>query len=508
MKTVLPKSAIWALIFVAQLPMLAVYLLQLLRDPIYGWWPCVVPVLAIGFVWIRWDYRIELPQRPLAVFGLAAGLCAAILAALWHSGWLAAFGLVCTSGSFLVSHHQRDGASLLPIWYLWWSTLKIPRGGNSQLTQQFALSLEQSVKSILRFERVPYVNYTSAIEVPGTRYYFDMAIFSMWSWPLFIAVAMFYSTLLRRSCIEALLNIVLALFWCFAFHCCLFLTCVIVPLAPDSWHVLLAAGVWGVIAFGLFLSSERGMRVLLHPIAESSSEARFVNPFVQAWNWCFSKRNRQEPKWLIGEQWFQRPTLWLVVCIVGLTLLLQSIRAPRALAALSAVRTVQIDSQQLAEFVFSNGEEFEYRHTRHSPPLVLDREVDIWTTYAPLSTTEHILASHQQRVFDVSPLMTTLGWQIDPIEQIPVNLPSGKQLTYGSVAMNNGRQKAHVLYAWLSSDGIPLEPTNESASGFLLISKAELVSANRQMTLKILRAEFSRFVVGVQSQLAGKTNSE
>ncbi len=501
MKSVLPISVLWALVFLAQLPMTAVYGLRLMANPIYGWWPCLIPLAVLAFVWWRWDYKLEFPRHLLAILGLALGLTAALLSAYFLSDWLACLGLVCTTGSFLVSHHQRDGQSLLSIWFLSWSLLRIPGNGTSQITQLLAGLLDESTRSILRFAQIPHVDYSTAIEVPGARFYLDQNVYSMLSWPLFVAVAMFYSTLMRRTCIEAVLNLFLALFWCFAFHCALTASFVMIPLVQNSWQAWCAASFWGFASFALFLSSERGLRVVLQPISESTSDARLVNPFVLAWNWCLSERTKGASKWRIGEKWFQRPAMWVVVVAVGLTLLLQLIQSPRALAAWAAVNPIRIDTHTLAEFMFSKGEDFDYRRTRHSPPLVLDREVDVWTYYAPLMTTEHIFDVHERRVFDLSSLIPTLGWQMEKIEYVPIKLLSGEPLTYGSLNMHNGKQRAHVLFAWLSRTGRPLDPSNQSESGYLLMSKVELVTAHQFIAKKQARGAFSFFVHGVRNQL-------
>lgn len=492
--------------------MLAAYGLRLLGNPVYGWWPVLIPLLTLVFVWLRWDMRVEFPRHLMALLALSLGIIAAFLSALLRSDWLAGVGLVSTSGAFLVSHHQRDGKSLAPIWYLWWSILRLPGDGTSQLTLFFAEQVEKSTRSILRFANLPHVEYSSAIEIPGARYYFDQNIYSMLSWPLFIAAAMFYSSLMRRTWIEAALNLLQSLFWCFAFHIALFLSCVLIPLPPNSWQVPCAAALWGIVAFALFLSSERGVRVLLQPISESSSDARLINPLVLAWNWCLTVRTKTTSKWRIAETWFQSPALWVFAVAVCLTLLVQLIQSPRALAAWAAVRPLRVDAHELAEFMFTKGEDFDYRHTRHSPPLVLAREVDIWTSFAPLATTEHILDIHERQVFDLSTIFSNLGSstldvQMDEMEFILIKLPSGQPLTYGKVDIRIGKQPAYLLFAWLSPNGEPLDPSNHLGMGYLLMSKVELVVANQQATKTRARGEFSRFVVGVQNQLIAYAGS-
>jgi len=362
-------------------------------------------------------------------------------------------------------------------------------------------AVERSIESILNWVQFPYVKFDSAIEILGHRYYYDQAVYSMMSWPVFIAVAMLYSTIWRRTWIEALLNAISAVGWCFVFQCGLLLTCIRFSVEANSWSMWWLAGLWAAYACGLFVSTERGLRILLQPISESSLDSRLVNPFVLAWNWCFATRSLRASGQRLGERWFSRSTSWVLVGGMVLTLVLQLVQAPRALAALSIGSRLLIDAHELQEFVFQKGEEYEYRHTYHSPPLVIDREVDIWTVYAPLSTTEHIICIQPRPVFDLETLIESQGGQMEPIEYVPAKLPNGQHLTYGSIALNRGRQPAHVYYAWLDAKGVPLEPTQNTGSGYLLMSQAEFVKIYSATAKRILVAEFSRFVVGIQNQL-------
>lgn len=501
MKSPVPHSALWALVFVAQLPMLVLYLLRLHRDPLYGWWPLIALLVVALLVWRRWDGKTELPRRPLPGIGLCLGILAGLAAGLLGNIWLAGFAFCCISGAWLATHHQQNGMRLSSTAYITWSLLQIPLGGNAKLTRLLGISLEHSIESLLRLGQLPHVFFNDSVEVIGVRYYFDQAVYSWLSWPLCLTLAMVHSAIWRRTWFEAVFNVFSALFWCFAFHCGLLLSCLQLRLPLDSWGAGGLSFLWGAITFGLFLSTERGLRLLLQPMSESSLDSRFANPYVIAWNYCFSPPPPRKAKRRPEQQRLRSSTAWILVAGVAVTLSLQLVSIPRAWAALSTHRDLPLDRTALQTFVFQKLEDFEHRRSYHSTLLALHREVDIWSVYAPLSTTEHILDIGPQPVFELQSRLPLGGWEVDSAELVPAKLPNGQHLNYGNIAMHQGRQRAHVYYAWLGADGTPLPVAQGSGSGYLLISKVDLVEVYAAATKRTVVAEFSRFVVGVQTQL-------
>jgi hypothetical protein len=502
MTPALSLTAIWALIFAAQIPMVAIYLLRLARDPLYGWWPSVLLLCGLILVAWQWDRRLNYPSRLLPFVSLIVGIVAALGSAWLQADWLAGLGLCFTAYAFLATHRHRNGTTLTPLSYITWGVLMVPLGGNTWLTNEFALSVERGVANILRLLDVPHINYFGAIRIPGVKYYIDEAVYSYLGWPLFVAVGLLYSAYFRRTWWEAVLNVLSAMLWCYTFHCGLLLTYAVYSLDPQSWGAGWAVCGWASVAWLLFLSTERGLRILLLPISESSADARLVNPFILAWNWCFSKPKRRRVNSDQSGPW-SKTALRLALVVLGLTLLSQILQAPRTWAALHNVNNLNLNRPELETFVFKNEWQFDYRHTVHAPPLVLNRQVDVWTVTAPLATTEHILFSQPQPVFDVNLLAATEGWRIEGQELVPARLPDGQPLIYGTVTLRQGRQYVRLLYGWLGVDGRPLQPDAVDAAGYLLISRSELVELCHVNASKNAITLFSRFVVGVQNQIVG-----
>lgn len=501
MKSPVPHSVLWALVFLAQLPLLVLYLLRLQRDPIYGWWPLVALLVVALLVWRRWDGRTELPRRRLPAIGLCLGVLAGLAAGLLGNTWLAGFAFCCISGAWLATHHQHNGIRLSSIAYITWSLLQIPLGGNAALTQFLGISLERSIESLLRLLQVPHVFFSDAVEVIGVTFYFDQAVYSWLSWPLFLTLAMIHSAIWRRTWFEAVFNAFSALFWCFAFRCGLLLICLQLGMPLDSWGAAALSMVCGALACGMFLSAERGLRLLLQPISESSLDSRFANPYVIAWNYCFSPPAPRKAKRRPEQQRLRGSTAWIVLAGVTVTGALQLVSIPRAWATISSAGDLALDRNALQAFVFQKQEDYEHRCAYHTTLLASHRKVDIWSVYAPLSTTEHILDLGPQPVFELQSHLALGGWEVDSAAQVPAKLPDGQQLIYGDIAMHQGRQQAHVYYAWLGDHGSPLPIAPNAGSGYLIICKVELVEAYAAATKRTAVAEFSRFVVGVQTQL-------
>ena len=504
MKPAISKPLLWAVVLAAQLPMLSVYLLRLAQDPIYGFLPgCLLLVTGL-LIGLNWDRRWELPRRPVPLLGAAVGLLAGLLAAIAGYDWLAGFGFWCTAGAWLATHHQADGQRLLPVWYVLWGLLRLPLGANASLTHSLASEVKHGLESLLRLQQIPHVSFDAAIEVLAGRLYVDQFVYSILGWPLFVAVAMLHSALWCRPWLVAAMNVPSAIVWCFVFHLGWMWATLRFSLlqesGPPSWLGVL----WGVGAYALFVSAERGIRVLLWPISDSSLDARLINPFVRGWNSIVVQGSRRGKSWRLAEHWLSPRASWGLVSGMVLMLLLQLWQAPRAVAEV-ALTNAGLEPGSLQEFVFQKAQLYDYRRSYFNPPLIAGRATDVWTVYAPLVTSEHAIDVHLRPVTQILQSAEAGGWEVEAEELVPTTLPDGQALTYGSAGLKHGRRVAHVYYAWLGADGTPIDPAAADSRGYLLVSWADLVPIHAAAARRDLLTEFSRLVVAARNQLRAST---
>lgn len=502
--TLVSKSLFWLALLLAQLPVLWIYLTQLGHNPIYGWLPLLCILAAVILFALRWNRQLELPQSVLALFVVACGVVAAGLAAVTGHAWLGIVGLLATSWAFLAS--QRDGRqqSLLSIWLLTWPLVRLPAGGNDALTQLLNTQLTDAIEGILRLREVPHVTYPNAIGIPGTRLYFDQLVYSPLSWPAFVSVAMLCSAIWRREWYIAALNVLAALFWCFAFQTCVLLASIRFAIPTDSVSFKLVLQVGGVIAFLLFLSTERGVRCLLRPITEGLSDARLVNPFVLAWNWCFATRKKRAAR--DTRMWGNPVTLRASLVALFFLFVLQLFQVPSVLRASGTLSRPVFDAAAVQKQVFQDNSVVDYRHTNRSAPLVIGQEAEVWTEYSPISMTEHVWLSNKQRPFDAKRLFEMDGWQLVDSKSESIQLANGQVLNIGDASFSREPRHAQTYFAWLSEDGRPLNVDDAQANGYLLMSAARLSKSCSELSKRSMRATFLKFVDAVQTQLVQTQN--
>lgn len=498
------KLFFWLALLLAQVPVLWIYLSQLVRNPIYGWLPLLCLLAAVVLFALRWNRRLELPLRVVALVVVAGGVATAGLAAITGHAWLAIVGFLATTWGFFVSQRGAGEQSLLSIWFLTWPLVRLPSGSNDALTQRLNNQLTGAIEAILRLWEVPHVTYPNSIAVSGTRLYFDQFVYSPVSWPAFLSVAMLYSAIMRREWYIAAFNLISAFFWCFAFQTLVLLTSIHLQISTESiaFKFLLLAG--GLIAFLLFVSTERGVRGLLRPITEGLSDARLVNPFVYAWNWCFTPRKKRSNSG--PPLWDNRATLPASLALILSVFALQLFQLPSVLRASEMPTRPVLDAAVVQKQVFPDSAVVDYRHTNRSAPLVIGQEAEVWTEYSPISMTEHVWLSQKQRPFNAIRFFEVAGWQVDQANVEAIQRPDGLVLNIGDASFSKDRRHAQTFFVWLSDQGQPLSLDEAQEKGYLIMSAARFSKSCSELSKRYMKATFLKFVDAVQAQLVQRKN--
>ncbi len=500
--TTFQKTILWSAIFLAQLPVLAIYVIQLSRNPIYGWIPLLC-LLAAGLLFaVRWNRQPELPASRLALLGIMLGLVAASLAALSSRPWLGIVGFIFTAGSFFMRQRNRAGESLFPIWFVLWPLIILPFGGNETLTQWLHLELFQAVEGLLRLGEVLHIAYSNSIAVNDVRLYFDQLVYSSTSWPAFVASAMLYSAIMQRKWFVAVLNYVSSVYWCFAYQCCVALISLLYGISVDTGMFLLLSIAVALAAFLLFVSTERGIRGLLSPITEGLSDARLINPFVVAWNWCFANRKRHSRKSSSTSFWNLKTTLLATSIVVGMVIIAQLSQIPNVLRALQSPGQVRIDESKIQNTAFEKTSIVDYRHSYRSIPMVDGVEADIWTEITPILTAEHVVLSQLSHAFDATDIFVGNGWQLVESASEELKLADEQVLSVRFSSLSKADSDTQLYSVWLTQAGKPIASDSSGEIGRLVMSAALAPKSCGALSKSSLKSTFERLLADVQSQLA------
>ncbi len=251
-------------------------------------------LLLFLFLWNRRFSPLEsLLPASLTLLGLSLSATSILLPIPWFT----VAGLALVIAGFLFA--QRSNApspsedeleddpadeTLGKLSWLLVPIVGIPASVHARLIESAATSMVASVDSILRFVRIPHVVLERSIELSAQNVQLTEITALPWNWQTFVSLAAIYSILMGRVWAVTLGNVLVSVFWWFAFHVgCMLLQCVFLNqgtiVAPLAIYL-----VCGILCCVLFLSTERGLRGLLAPVADGSGDSTQANPLIFAWN--------------------------------------------------------------------------------------------------------------------------------------------------------------------------------------------------------------------------------
>ncbi|MCS7471463.1 exosortase U [Stieleria sp. ICT_E10.1] len=283
-------AAFWAVVLLAPLPGLSVYLAWLSELEQYGYvFPLILALIAL--VLFRWDYQFRMPGDASSIGLVALGVTLNLFASYRASPWLTAIAFAMTAAGWLRTHlssapdrHRLTYLSLLLV-----MMIRLPL--NRDLALAAALQRVTSRVSSYLLDSFGVTHYLrgNVIELPGGTLFVEEACSGVQSLFTVLFLVCLWIVFRRRPLIATPAYLLAGMLWAMVMNVVRITS---IALAQEWYSIDLSAGTphealgWICLsgAVLMMLSTDRLLRVMFFPVPPDESGA-ISNPASKLWNW-------------------------------------------------------------------------------------------------------------------------------------------------------------------------------------------------------------------------------
>ena len=287
-------AAFWAIVLIAPLPGLSVYLSWLSELEQYGYvFPLFMALIAL--VLFRWDYQFRMPSDPYAITLVILGMALTLFASYRASPWLSAIAFTLTAMAWLRSHVSSDSdhQRLTYLGLLLLMTIRLPLNLDLSLAAGLQRITSQVSGHLLDAFGVTYCLRGNVIELPGGTLFVEEACSGVQSLFTVLFLVCLWIVFQRRPLIATPAYLLAGLVWAMVMNV---IRITSIALAQEWYAWDLSGGTpheilrWVCLsgAVLMMLSTDRILRVMFYPIPPDES-GHLGNPVSRIWNWalCF-----------------------------------------------------------------------------------------------------------------------------------------------------------------------------------------------------------------------------
>ncbi len=292
-------EVLWTAALIGPLPLVMSPIFADLRKiqsmPVYGFGILVWCVAALAFgvlVFSRWNRVTRFPDTLLSRLFFTAGIACYMSSVIASSVSIAIAGWTLLSGAWMVRHvgsHDNANRRLWSYWPALCMLLQSPVFLETEFCSAYKQWLAVVSGSFFDVLRIPFRNVNLTFEFAQSTLSIDGALVNSPS----IVWMMFMSCMtvawLRRPLVLLPAYLSITLFWTFGTH---LVQLAVIAFARQRFELDFSSGWLSIalttstllVAAGLFLSSDRLLRILFMPVPLEDSARGPFNPITIAWN--------------------------------------------------------------------------------------------------------------------------------------------------------------------------------------------------------------------------------
>lgn len=295
-ESTLPKyiaAAFWAIVVIAPIPGLAVYLAWISELEQYGYvFPLLLALAAL--ILFRWDYRFRMPDDwfSLGLVGLA--VVSTFLAAYRASPWLSAIAFVLAVTAWLRGHRssEPDGHRLTYLALLLLMLIRLPLNLDLALAASLQRATSRISSHMLDSFGVTHYLRGNVIELPGGTLFVEEACSGVQSLFTVLFLACLWIVFRRRPILATPAYLLAGVGWAMVMNVVRITS---IALAQEWYSLDLSEGLpheilgWICLALAviMMLSTDRLLRVAFYPVPPDES-GHLGNPVARLWNWALA----------------------------------------------------------------------------------------------------------------------------------------------------------------------------------------------------------------------------
>ncbi|KAA5543829.1 exosortase U [Roseiconus nitratireducens] len=279
----------WALILLAPLPGLSVYLAWISELEQYGY---LLPLFLalIALILFRWDHVIRMPgdASSLALVGLSTTVT--VVGAYRNSPWFSAIGFALAAAAWLRVHRSADdgGHRLTYLALLLVMLIRLPLNLDLQLSSALQTFTSKVSSHLLDAAAVTHYLRGNVLELPGGTLFVEEACSGVQSLFTILFLVCLWMVLVRRPLIATPAYLLAGVIWAMVMNVVRITS---IALAQEwygyNWSTGTAHEILGwvclLVAALMMLSTDRLLRVAFYPVPPDES-GNLGNPVARIWN--------------------------------------------------------------------------------------------------------------------------------------------------------------------------------------------------------------------------------
>jgi len=273
----------WTLALVAQMPLLALYLIWIWRFEHYQYFPFLL--LAVGgLAWSRVTRPIQYPTGKLSIAFFVASMAILFIGCAINSAWFASVSFFLLVASFMIAHGMFY--LCIPLLLL----IRLPLNYDVLIITSLQSLTTRLSSFVLDLASVPHLARGNVIELADRELFVAEACSGVQSAFTIAFIALLIAAWHRRPLILIPAYLAIAIVWAVL---CNTLRVTVIAFAAANSQIDLSSGFaheaigYGtlVLAGLLTLSTDSLLAVLFHTIGDESEDVS--NGFVSVWEWLF-----------------------------------------------------------------------------------------------------------------------------------------------------------------------------------------------------------------------------
>lgn len=464
----------WALVLLAPLPGLGVYLSWLSDLEQYGY---VLPLLlALGaLVLFRWDYQLRMPSDPIALGLVIAGSSAALFAAYRTTPWFSAVGFALVCCGWLRSHWSAEpkGLRLTYLALLLLMLIRLPLNLDIALTTRLQQLTSRACSYLLDTLGVTHYLRGNVIELPSGTLFVEEACSGVQSLFTVLFLVCLWIVYRRRPILSVPVYLAAGVVWATMMNIVRITT---IALALDWYAFDLSTGtpheVLGWICLGcavlMMLSTDRLIRVMFYPIPPLES-GRLGNPMARIWNELLlvgipqdrSAEELPESKEVPSERWTAKPlpipaagllAVFSIICIPTFALGYRVVQTRFGDIAASGDKALLWEpGAELLKSTSYAGQVTSHQMLRDADNKQLGNHADVWTVVLDGIVVRVAVSQPYPEWHDMRLCYSGNGWQLN--KWLPSLVLSAEGEGDGERTASRKEIQWPISYAELVSDG-------------------------------------------------------